>query len=65
MARAPFSEAGNPLTAYVNLWQTKEERQGKYWLCRSLGVNSSWATRMRDWHLTKVELFLRNFYGLK
>lgn len=39
----------------VNLWQTAEERRAKYWLCRSLGANPSWATSMRDWRLSKIE----------
>ena len=39
----------------VNLDQTKEERLEKYWLARSLGVNPSWARRMRDWRLIKIE----------
>lgn len=40
---------------YVNLNQTPEERKQKYWLARSCGVNSSWANRMRDWRLRKIE----------
>lgn len=45
---------------YINLCQSKEERQRKYWLCRSLGVNSYWAAAMRDWRITKIE----RFFGL-
>lgn len=40
---------------FINLWQTKEERQEKYWLARSLGANSYHAARMRDWRLSKIE----------
>ena len=39
----------------VNLHQTKEARQSKYWLARSLGMNSYWAIAMRDWRLSKIE----------
>ncbi len=39
----------------INLWQTAEERKGKYWLCRSLGANASWSGAMRDWRLAKIE----------
>lgn len=42
---------------FVNLTQTPEERQGKYWLARSLGMNSSWASKMMDWRLSKIERF--------
>lgn len=45
----------------VNLFQTKEERQEKYWLVRSLGGTSYQAARMRDWLLPKIE----RFYGLQ
>lgn len=41
--------------SYVNLWQSAEERQGKYWLARSLGATPSNAQRMRDWRLAKIE----------
>ena len=40
---------------YINLWQSKEERQEKYHLARSLGMNSYWAAVMRDWRLAKIE----------
>ena len=39
----------------VNLWQSKEDRRSKYWLARSLGMNSSWARIMADWRLSKIE----------
>jgi len=42
---------------FVNLWQSPEERSEKYWLARSLGANSSWANRLRDWRLSKIERF--------
>lgn len=42
---------------FINYWQTAEERQGKYWLARSLGATSSNAQRMRDWRLAKIERF--------
>ena len=61
MARAPLSPTGNPLTKFVNLWQSQEERQEKYWLCRSLGLSVDSARRMRDWHQTKIDLYLKTF----
>lgn len=41
----------------VNLTQTKEDRHAKYWLAKSLGANTSWAEKMRDWRLAKLERF--------
>lgn len=41
----------------VNLTQTKEDRQAKYWLAKSLGAHTSLAERMRDWRLSKIERF--------
>lgn len=41
----------------VNLTQTSEERQGKYYLAKSFGINSAWAAKMRDWRLSKLERF--------
>lgn len=43
------------MATFVNLYQTKEERQEKYHLARSLGVNSHLANRMKDWRLSKIE----------
>jgi len=40
---------------FVNLWQTREERQGKYWLARTCGATSYQAMRKRDWRLSKIE----------
>jgi len=45
----------------VNLWQSSEERQEKYWLARSLGANPAHARAMRDWRLSKIE----RRYGLQ
>lgn len=39
----------------INLIQTKEERQAKYHLARSLGINSYLAREMRDWRISKIE----------
>lgn len=39
----------------INLEQTNDERKAKYWLCRSLGSNASWARAMRDWPIAKLE----------
>jgi len=56
-----YSESGNPLTKYVNLCQTPEERRDKYAFCRFWGINVMWATVMRDWHWTKINLFIEYF----
>lgn len=40
---------------FINLWQSKEERQQKYWLAKASGANSSLARRARDWRLSKIE----------
>lgn len=49
----------NGLTNYtrslVNFKQTLEERRGKYWLCRSMGLNAHLSIRMRDWRFSKIE----------
>lgn len=39
----------------VNAHSTKEERRGKYWFLRSLGVSCLQAVRQRDWRLSKIE----------
>lgn len=44
---------------YVNLWQTKEERQEKYWLARSCGLPASQCRVLRDWRLKRLEIKLR------
>lgn len=44
---------------FVNLWQSKEERQGKYWLARTCGATSYLAMRMKDWRLAKIERHFR------
>jgi hypothetical protein len=52
------SEGGNPLTKFVNLLQTPEERQDKYAFCRSFGLSVHRARVLRDWHWTKINLFI-------
>jgi hypothetical protein len=51
----PLSPGGNPLTSFVNLWQTPEERREKYHLLRSIGLNSAHAKQGRDWRLSTIE----------
>lgn len=41
----------------VNLFQSAEDRQQKYWLLRSIGCNSSWARALRDWRMVKIEQY--------
>jgi hypothetical protein len=48
------SEGGNPLTKYVNLCQTPEERRDKYAHARFFGLSRNQAERMRDWHWSKI-----------
>jgi len=45
---------------WVNIFQTKEERQQKYWLVLACGGTYANACRMRDWRLAKIE----RCYGL-
>lgn len=56
-----LSPTGNPLTKFVNLFQSKEERQQKYWLVRSVGGTPNLAYRLRDWRLCRVEEYLKNW----
>lgn len=39
----------------VNYSQTPQERREKYHLAKSLGCNATWAHRLRDWRLSKIE----------
>jgi hypothetical protein len=55
------SEGGNPLTKFVNLLQTPEERRDKYAFCRSFGLLVRHAMRLRDWHWTKINLFIEAY----
>jgi len=56
-----YSESGNPLTKFVNLCQSPEERRDKYGFCREFGVSYEMANRMRDWHWPKINQFLEFF----
>jgi len=58
MARYGKSASGNPLTSYVNMFQTPEERRGKYAYLRSIGVKIAWARTVRDWRWTKINLYV-------
>lgn len=53
-----FSATGNPLTKFVNLCQSPEERRDKYHFSRFMGVDSYTAMTLRDWHWTKINLYL-------
>jgi len=55
-----YSPTGNPLTAFVNLHQTPQERRDKYVFCRTAGVDAGWSRAMRDWRWTKIFLFMDN-----
>lgn len=51
----PLSPGGNPLTEFVNLWQSPEERREKYYLLRSIGLSHEKARRGRDFRLSTIE----------
>jgi hypothetical protein len=52
------SPTGNPLTKFVNLLQSPEERRDKYNYCRFFGLPYYVAMRLRDWHWTKINLYI-------
>ena len=54
-ARYGKSPSGNPLTKYVNLFQTPEERREKYAYARSMGVPVAHAQAMRDRRWTTIQ----------
>jgi hypothetical protein len=56
-----YSQSGNPLTKFVNLCQSKEERRDKYAFCRFYGIGYRQSTVMRDWHWPKICVFLEAF----
>jgi len=41
----------------INLHQTKDERKKKYWLARSIGLNSYRASQVRDWRMSTIERY--------
>ena len=47
------------MNTFINLFQSKQERQEKYWLAISLGANRNWAYAMRDWSLSSIEQYFR------
>ena len=49
----------------VNLWQTAAERKRKYWLLRSIGLNSSWARHGRDLRMSTIERWYGDKLGIK
>lgn len=56
-----YSETGNPLTKFVNLCQTPEERRDKYAFCRFYGLSVYFAAILRDWHWTKLNEFIKAY----
>lgn len=56
-----YSETGNPLTKYVNLCQSAEERRDKYAFCRFFGMSVMISMRLRDWHWTKINMFIEAY----
>jgi hypothetical protein len=61
----PLSPGGNPLTSFVNLFQSPEERREKYHLLKSIGLSSERARQGRDWRLTAIERIYAAELGLK
>ncbi len=57
MKKFGVSSTGNPLTVFVNLHQTKEERRNKYWAVRNEGYSPAIATRLRDWRWKSIFQF--------
>jgi len=58
MARYGKSPTGNPLTKYVNMFQSSEERKEKYHFACFLGCNSDKARHIRSWHWSKIALLV-------
>jgi len=53
-----LSPSGNPLSKFVNLCQSAEERRDKYAFVRFFGLSIQHAVRLRDWHWPKINMFL-------
>jgi len=49
-----YSASGNPLTSFVNMNQSAEERRYKYRMIRALGHSVAEARRYRDWRYTSL-----------
>ncbi len=54
LEQARFYSGDSP-HKWINLVQSSEERQQKYWLAISCGASPAQARRMRDWRLSKIE----------
>ena len=52
------SPTGNPLTGYVNMFQTPAERKYKYDLVKDAGYSADLARRLRCWRLSRVRMYL-------
>jgi len=55
-----YSATGNPLTAFVNMFQSAEERRDRdqYVFCRTANLNASFARQMRDWRWKSIYDFM-------
>ena len=60
----PKSPTGNPLSKFVNLWQSPEERRGKYYLLRSIGLSVAKARQARDFRISAIERIWSKELGL-
>lgn len=55
MRKYKYSADGNPLTQYVNMHQTKEERREKYHYLLSLGFSAALARQGRDFRWSTIQ----------
>jgi len=53
----PLSPGGNPLTSFVNMWQSPGDRRLKYRILRCAGLSTAKARRGRDFRLGTIERF--------
>lgn len=59
------SSTGNPLTSFVNMNQTPQERQEKYAYIRSLGLSWQTAQRLRDFRWSKLQIWVGVYFDIQ
>lgn len=52
------SASGNPLTKFVNMFQTAEERNLKYAYARACGFNTDKARHLRSWRWCRIVIIV-------
>ena len=60
----PRSPGGNPLTMFVNMNQSPEERRSKYHLLKSIGLDYQHCRQGRDWRLSTIERMYATELGI-